>query len=88
MPVVEIADLAAPRLADYSHLMDVALKKAQGTEHGRYIADSALVLERALTSRRSRSRWAIHQSGDGVAGRNSGQEATCVPLATPGTIPS
>lgn len=48
MPVVEIADLADPRLADYSHLTDVALKKAQGTEHGLYIAESALVLERAL----------------------------------------
>jgi len=40
-------------LADYSHLTDVALKKAasngsQGTEHGLYIAESALVLERAL----------------------------------------
>jgi tRNA G18 (ribose-2'-O)-methylase SpoU len=48
MPVVEIADLSDPRLADYSHLTDVALKKAQGTEHGLYIAESALVLERAL----------------------------------------
>lgn len=48
MPVVEIADLTDPRLADYSHLTDVALKKAQGTEHGLYIAESALVLERAL----------------------------------------
>ena len=48
MPVVEIADLADPRLADYSHLTDVGLKKAQGTEHGLYIAESALVLERAL----------------------------------------
>ena len=48
MPVIAIADLADPRLADYSHLTDVALKKAQGTEHGLYIAESALVLERAL----------------------------------------
>ncbi|MCU1507209.1 MAG: methyltransferase [Microbacteriaceae bacterium] len=48
MPVIAITDLADPRLADYSHLTDVALKKAQGTEHGLYIAESALVLERAL----------------------------------------
>ena len=48
MPVIEIADLSDPRLADYSHLTDVALKKAQGTEHGLYLAESALVLERAL----------------------------------------
>ena len=48
MPVVPIADLSDPRLADYSHLTDVALKKAQGTEHGLYLAESALVLQRAL----------------------------------------
>ena len=46
--IIPIADLSDPRLADYSHRTDVALKKAQGTEHGLYIAESALVLERAL----------------------------------------
>jgi tRNA G18 (ribose-2'-O)-methylase SpoU len=48
MPVIEISDLSDPRLADYSHHTDVALKKARGTEHGLYLAESALVLERAL----------------------------------------
>ncbi len=48
MSVIRIANLADPRLADYSHQTDVALKKARGTEHGLYIAESALVLERAL----------------------------------------
>ncbi|MBG6055510.1 tRNA G18 (ribose-2'-O)-methylase SpoU [Salinibacterium sp. CAN_S4] len=48
MPVIPITDLSDPRLSDYSHQTDVALKKAQGTEHGLYIAESALVLERAL----------------------------------------
>ncbi|TFD36866.1 RNA methyltransferase [Cryobacterium sp. TMT1-19] len=48
MPVIEISDLSDPRLADYAHLTDVALKKARGTEHGLYIAESALILERAL----------------------------------------
>ncbi|MCY7289698.1 MAG: RNA methyltransferase [Cryobacterium sp.] len=48
MPVIEISDLNDPRLVDYAHLTDVALKKARGTEHGLYIAESALVLERAL----------------------------------------
>ncbi|CAN5385149.1 RNA methyltransferase [soil metagenome] len=48
MTVIEIDSLADPRLADYSHQTDVALKKARGTEHGLYIAESALVLERAL----------------------------------------
>ena len=48
VPVIEIETLADPRLADYSHQTDVALKKARGTEHGLYLAESALVLERAL----------------------------------------
>ena len=48
MPVIEISDLSDPRLVDYTQSTDVALKKARGTEHGLYIAESALVLERAL----------------------------------------
>ncbi len=46
--VVPIEDLADPRLADYSHRTDVALRKAAGAGHGIYLAESALVLERAL----------------------------------------
>ena len=46
--IIPVTDLADPRLADYSHQTDVALKKARGTEHGLYLAESALVLERAL----------------------------------------
>jgi tRNA G18 (ribose-2'-O)-methylase SpoU len=65
MPVIEISDLSDPRLADYSHLTDVALKKAQGTEHGLYIAESALVLERALRAgHRARSVLALGASVD------------------------
>ncbi|MDP3207985.1 MAG: rRNA methyltransferase, partial [Rhodoglobus sp.] len=48
MTVIQITDLADPRLVDYSHQTDVALKKAQSTEHGLYLAESALVIERAL----------------------------------------
>jgi tRNA G18 (ribose-2'-O)-methylase SpoU len=48
MSAIPIEDLSDPRLADYSHQTDVALKKAQGTEYGLYLAESALVLERAL----------------------------------------
>jgi tRNA G18 (ribose-2'-O)-methylase SpoU len=53
MAVVEIADagdpgLGDPRLNDYARATDVALRKARGTEHGLYIAESTLVLERAL----------------------------------------
>ena len=45
--LVAISDLADPRLADYAHLTDVALKKSGG-EHGLYLAESLLVLQRAL----------------------------------------
>lgn len=48
MPVIPIESLDDRRLADYSHQTDVALKKAIGSVHGLYIAESALVLERAL----------------------------------------
>jgi tRNA G18 (ribose-2'-O)-methylase SpoU len=50
MPVVEISSLEDPRLADYAHLTDVALKKSTGGEHGLYIAESLLVLQRALAA--------------------------------------
>ena len=45
--LVSISDLADARLADYAHLTDVALKKSGG-EHGLYLAESLLVLQRAL----------------------------------------
>ncbi len=65
MTVIRITDLADPRLADYSHQTDVALKKAQGTEHGLYLAESALVLERALRAgHRPRSVLALGSSVD------------------------
>jgi tRNA G18 (ribose-2'-O)-methylase SpoU len=45
--VIAISDLSDERLADYAHLTDVALKKS-GSEHGLYLAESLLVLQRAL----------------------------------------
>ena len=45
--LVTIDDLADLRLADYAHLTDVALKKSGG-EHGLYLAESLLVMQRAL----------------------------------------
>jgi tRNA G18 (ribose-2'-O)-methylase SpoU len=48
MPVIPIIDLADSRLVDYSHQTDVALKKARSSEHGLYLAESALVVERAM----------------------------------------
>jgi tRNA G18 (ribose-2'-O)-methylase SpoU len=47
MPVIEISDLSDPRLTDFAHATDVLLKNGRGG-HGVYIAESALVLERAL----------------------------------------
>ncbi len=49
MPVIEITDLSDPRLADFAHATDVLLKNGRGP-HGVYIAESALVLERALAA--------------------------------------
>jgi tRNA G18 (ribose-2'-O)-methylase SpoU len=60
MPVIEIETLDDPRLADYSHLTDVALKKSGG---GLYIAESLLVLQRALAAgHRPRSVLALGSS--------------------------
>lgn len=53
-------NLNDPRLVDYSHQTDVALKKSRSAEHGIYLAESALVLERALRAgHRPRSVLAI-----------------------------
>lgn len=62
--IVEITDLSDPRLSDYAHLTDVALKKSGG-EHGLYLAESLLVLQRALRAgHRPRSVLALGASVD------------------------
>jgi tRNA G18 (ribose-2'-O)-methylase SpoU len=52
MPVIRVDALDDPRLTDYAHATDVALKNARrsepGRENGLYLAESLLVLERAL----------------------------------------
>jgi tRNA G18 (ribose-2'-O)-methylase SpoU len=61
---VEVASLDDPRLRDYAHATDVALKNARGAQ-GLYIAESALVLERALRAgHRPRSVLALGSSAD------------------------
>jgi len=73
--VVEISSLDDPRLADYSHLTDVALKKSGG---GLYIAESLLVLERAIAAgHRPRSVLAL---GSSVADAVSATEGFDVPI--------
>jgi tRNA G18 (ribose-2'-O)-methylase SpoU len=45
--IIEISSLDDPRLGDFSHQTDVALKKSGG---GLYIAESLLVLQRAIAA--------------------------------------
>jgi tRNA G18 (ribose-2'-O)-methylase SpoU len=67
VPVIPVTELSDPRLVDYSHQTDVALRKARGTEHGLYLAESALVLKRALHSgHRVRSVLALGTSVDDI----------------------
>lgn len=47
-PVVEVDDPNDPRLADYRSLTDVALRTRIEPPHGLFIAEGALVIERAL----------------------------------------
>ena len=63
--IVEVADLSDPALSDYAHATDVALRKARGAEHGLYLAESALVLRRALDAgHRPRSVLALASAVD------------------------
>lgn len=50
--IVLVESLADPRLADFSHRTDVALKKASGqaARTGLYIAESLIVLQRAIAA--------------------------------------
>jgi tRNA G18 (ribose-2'-O)-methylase SpoU len=48
MRIIDIADAADPRLADYRDLTDVALRRILEPDGGLYIAESAKVIGRAL----------------------------------------
>jgi tRNA G18 (ribose-2'-O)-methylase SpoU len=73
--VIEISSLDDPRLADYSHLTDVALKKSGG---GLYIAESLLVLQRAIgAGHRPRSVLAL---GSSVADAEAATDGFDVPI--------
>ncbi|REJ05411.1 RNA methyltransferase [Microbacterium bovistercoris] len=50
MHLVAIDDPDDPRLDDYRSLTDVALRRAQETERGLYMAESPKVIERALAA--------------------------------------
>jgi tRNA G18 (ribose-2'-O)-methylase SpoU len=49
-PVVEVDDPEDPRLADYRSLTDVSLRTRIEPPHGLFIAEGALVIERALAA--------------------------------------
>jgi tRNA G18 (ribose-2'-O)-methylase SpoU len=49
-PVVEVHDPDDPRLSDYRSLTDVALRTKYEPPRGLFIAEGALVIERALTA--------------------------------------
>jgi tRNA G18 (ribose-2'-O)-methylase SpoU len=49
-PVVEVSDPDDPRLADYRSLTDVSLRTSFEPPHGLFIAESALVIERAIAA--------------------------------------
>lgn len=67
MPLIAVTSLEDPRLADYNRATDVALKKSTGSEHGLYLAESLLVLERALAAGHTpRSVLALGASVDGA----------------------
>ena len=46
--LIPITDLDDPRLLDYTHLTDVALRRKLETEHGLYMAESTKVIMRAI----------------------------------------
>lgn len=46
--IIAIADASDPRIADYTDLRDVALRKALEVERGLFIAEGEKVLRRAL----------------------------------------
>lgn len=48
MPVIRIADPGDSRLADFTHLTDVALRSKHEPEKGLYIAESSEVIRRAV----------------------------------------
>src|SRR5690554_7123012 len=50
MPVIHVHDAADPRLADYTGLTDVALRRKLETERGLYMAEGAKVIDRALAA--------------------------------------
>ena len=81
MAVVEIADAddparGDPRLSDYARATDVALRKARGTEHGLYIAESTLVLQRALGAGHT-PRSVLALPGMGGCGAGDWSAMTC-----------
>lgn len=50
VPVIELHDWRDPRVADYTQLTDVALRRRREPERGMYIAESSTVIRRAVAA--------------------------------------
>ncbi|MFV0427639.1 MAG: TrmH family RNA methyltransferase [Beutenbergiaceae bacterium] len=50
MPVIDLHDASDPRVADYTQLTDVALRRRREPERGMYIAESSTVIRRAIAA--------------------------------------
>ena len=57
--IVRLTDPKDPRVADYTSLTDVALRRKIEPERGLYLAESAKVLRRALDASMNSARWPI-----------------------------
>lgn len=50
MGVIEVGDAADERLADYTKLRDVSLRKSLEAEHGLFLAEGGMVIRRSLAA--------------------------------------
>ncbi|MFC7494111.1 MULTISPECIES: TrmH family RNA methyltransferase [unclassified Nocardioides] len=76
--LVEIADPADPRLADYRDLRDVSLRKHVEAEHGLFLAEGEKVVRRAVQAGfRPRSFLMAPRWVDGLAPELSSSDAPC-----------
>ena len=76
--LIELADAADPRLADYRDLRDVELRKHLEAEHGLFLAEGEKVVRRAVeTGHRPRSFLMAPRWLDGLSDVLSATDAPC-----------
>ena len=80
--LIEIADPADPRLADYRDLRDVELRKSLEAEHGLFLAEGEKVVRRAVEAgHRPRSFLMAARWLDGLADVLATTDAPCFVLS-------